>query len=148
MPSGTSWRSSPASISPPPPPAPPAPAAGAAAAVLESPSAHPLEKLAAVLAEHEGWCRDGGRPEAAMEARFVLIEALHGAFSQDDDRSLVRSRLAEFLSRGRTRPLWAVGQAILAEFTRQEDAPDAMVRARGLALEGAERFPEAPVILS
>ena len=116
----------------------------AEAAVLESPESHPLQKLAAVLGEHEGWCRRAGRPEAAMEARFVLVTDLHNAFSQEDDRTLIRSRLAEYLSRGRTHPWWAVGQAVLAEFTRQEDAPDSQVRARQLALEGAERFPDSP----
>ncbi|HEX2694505.1 MAG TPA: MG2 domain-containing protein, partial [Acidobacteriota bacterium] len=39
---------------------------------------------------------------------------------------------------------WASGQALLAEFTRAEDAPDALVRARKLALEGAEAYPDSP----
>ena len=118
--------------------------ARADAAVIESPGSHPLEKLAAVLGEHESWSRRAGRPEAAMEARFILVTDLHNAFSQDDDRALIRSRFAEYLSRGRSYPWWAVGQAILAEFTRQEEAPDAQVRARKIALEGAERFPGSP----
>ncbi len=114
------------------------------AGVIESPASHPLEKLAAVLGEHESWCRRAGRPEAAMEAHFVLIEDLNNAFSQEDDRVLIRSRFTEFLSGGRSYAWWAVGQAILAEFTRYEDAPDSEVRARKIALEGAERFPGSP----
>jgi uncharacterized protein YfaS (alpha-2-macroglobulin family) len=105
---------------------------------------HPLEKLAAVLGEHENWCRRAGRPEAAMEARFTLVAYLHGAFTQEDDRALIRSRLADYLREHRGHPWWAVGQAMLAEFTEEEDAPDARVRARGIALEGVERFPGSP----
>jgi uncharacterized protein YfaS (alpha-2-macroglobulin family) len=37
-----------------------------------------------------------------------------------------------------------MGQAILAEFTRDENAPDALVRARKLALEGVEAYPRSP----
>ncbi len=114
------------------------------AAVIESPGSHPLERLAAALGEHEGWCRRAGRPEAALEARFTLVTELHRAFSQEDDRALIRSRLAEYLSRVREYPWWAVGQASLAEFTREEDAPDSQVRARKIALEGTERFPGSP----
>ncbi|OGD23036.1 MAG: hypothetical protein A2W03_04560 [Candidatus Aminicenantes bacterium RBG_16_63_16] len=116
----------------------------AGGATVESPASHPLEKLAAVLGEHENWCRRAGRPEAAMEARFILVIGLHNAFSQEDDRALIRSRFAEYLAASRPHPWWAVGQAILAEFTRQEDAPDSEVRARKIALEGAERFPGSP----
>ena len=39
---------------------------------------------------------------------------------------------------------WATGQALLAEYTRGESAPDALVRARQIALEGVERFPDSP----
>jgi hypothetical protein len=37
-----------------------------------------------------------------------------------------------------------MGQADLAEYTRQESAPDALVRARKLAVEGSERYPRSP----
>ncbi|MFO7732920.1 MAG: alpha-2-macroglobulin family protein [Candidatus Aminicenantes bacterium] len=120
----------------------------AAQAVLGSPEAHPLEKIAALLSEHERWCLgvSPSRPEAAMEARFERFSALHEAFTQEDDRALIRARLAAFLSasgRGKL-PWWAMGQALLAEFTRAEDAPDALVRARALAQEGARRHPQSP----
>ena len=115
---------------------------------LESPDAHPLEKIAALLAEHESWCRQTSpsRPEAALEARFELFSALHGAFTQEEDRAVIRRRLAEYLSVPKHTKLswWSTGQALLAEFTRAEDAPDALVRARALALEGAKRHPDSP----
>jgi uncharacterized protein YfaS (alpha-2-macroglobulin family) len=114
------------------------------ASILESSGTHPLEKLAALLGEHESWCGRAGRPEAAMEARLVLVTDLYGAFSQEDDRALIRSRLANYLSEGRRYPWWAMGQAMLAEFTQQENAPDSWIRARKIALDGVERFPGSP----
>jgi len=119
--------------------------AKSAAVVLESPAAHPLEKAAALLGEHESWCRrSADRPEAALEARLVRIEALHNAFSQDDDRALILKRLGEFLPAFRKHAWWAIGQAVLAEFARAENAPDSLVRARALALQGTEAYPGSP----
>ncbi len=118
---------------------------GKVVADLESAGAHPLEKLRALLAEHGNWCRrSAGRPEGALEARLELFSALHASFSKEDDRALIRSRLSESLAPARKHPWWASGQALLAEFTRAEDAPDALVRARKLALEGAEAYPDSP----
>ncbi|MBM3306182.1 MAG: hypothetical protein FJY79_09640, partial [Candidatus Aminicenantes bacterium] len=123
-------------------------AAEAALRTLESGDAHPLGKISALLSEHESWCRTASpaRREAALEARFELLSALHGAFTQEDDRAFIRRRLADELTAfGRSRlPWWAMGQALLAEFTRAEDAPDALVRARALAQEGARRHPQSP----
>ena len=119
--------------------------AGKVAAVLDSADAHPLEKLRALLAEHGAWCRrSAGRPEGALEARLELFAALQASFSKEDDRALIRARLADSLASARKYPWWASGQALLAEFTRAEDAPDALVRARKIALEGAEAYPNSP----
>jgi alpha-2-macroglobulin len=116
-----------------------------AAAVLESTDAHPLEKLRALLAEHAAWCeRSADRPEGALEARLEVFAAVHASFAKEDDRTLVRARLADMLGSFRKFPWWAAGQALLAEFTRAEDAPDALVRARSLALAGVEAFPSSP----
>ncbi|HSA96949.1 MAG TPA: MG2 domain-containing protein, partial [Acidobacteriota bacterium] len=70
--------------------------------------------------------------------------ALYEAFDGDDNRALIKKHLADFLSDYRKYPWWAVGQALLAEYTRQEAAADALVRARKIALEGVERFPQSP----
>ncbi len=118
--------------------------AKSAASALDSAAAHPLEKLRALLAEHETWCGHARRPEAAMEARFELLAALHTAFTQADDRSLIRESLAKYLAAHRKLAWWAVGQAMLAEFTQDEEAPDALVRARKLALEAVELYPNSP----
>jgi len=120
------------------------PDAASTAAVLDSAAAHPLEKTAALLAEHESWCRRASRPEGAMEARFERIAAMHEAFGQDDDRAEIRAALADYLDAHRRLPWWAVGQAMLAGFTKDEDAPDSRVRARKLALAGSEAYPDSP----
>jgi uncharacterized protein YfaS (alpha-2-macroglobulin family) len=119
-------------------------AADAAERTLESASSHPLEKTAALLGEHEAWSRRADRPEAALEARFELVQALHEAFDGEDSRAAIRKHLTDFLSANRKHAWWAVGQAILAEYTREEDVPDALVRARKIAVEGVERFPNSP----
>jgi hypothetical protein len=112
--------------------------------ILQSPSAHPLEKLAALMGEHETWCRRSGRPEAALEACLEHLQALHGSFTQDEDRALIRKRLSEVLSRYRKYPWWAMGRAVLAEFTREMDEPNALVDARKIAIEGADAYPDSP----
>jgi len=115
-----------------------------AAAALASTTAHPVEKSAALLGEHATWSRRTGRTAAALEARFELLYALYGAFDGQDNRALIREDLGRFLAANRKDAWWATGQAQLAEFTRDEDAPDALVRARKIALEGVERFPKSP----
>ena len=118
--------------------------AAEASETLGSAAAHPVEKVAALLGEHESWSRRAGRPAAALEARFALAEALYDSFDSDDSRALIRKHLTDFLASNRKDPWWATGQALLAEYTRNENTPDALIRARKLALEGAERFPLSP----
>jgi uncharacterized protein YfaS (alpha-2-macroglobulin family) len=112
--------------------------------ILKSTTSHPLEKLHAVLGEHESFCRRLGRPEGALEARLERLQALHQSFNQEEDRGLIRRRLAEFLPKYRSYPWWATGQAVLAGFTRAEDAPDSLIRAHRLAQEGAEAYADSP----
>ncbi|MGB7296929.1 MAG: hypothetical protein WBC70_15195, partial [Candidatus Aminicenantales bacterium] len=112
--------------------------------ILKSPSAHPLEKLHVLLGEHEDWCRRSDRPEAALEASIERLQALHSSFTQEEDRSLIRERLSDFLPKYRKYPWWAMGQAVLAEFTRAKEEPNALVDARKIALQGAEAFPDSP----
>jgi hypothetical protein len=117
---------------------------GNAAGILASTSVHPIEKVAALLGEHESWSRRSGRPAAALEARFEFVQALYGAFDSEDNRALIGKHLTSFLASNRKDPWWAMGQALLAEYTQGEIAPDALVRARKIALEGVERFPSSP----
>lgn len=117
-----------------------------AAAVLSSSSAHPVEKLAALLGEHETWSRRSGRSEAALEARFELVRALFNAFESGESRALIKRHLTAFLasSSNRKHAWWAAGQAQLADYVSTEEDPGALVRAREIALEGVKRFPDSP----
>jgi len=115
----------------------------AAIALLDA-AVHPLERLCALLGEHESWCRKSGRTEAALEARLERLRALNESFRQEDDRARIRKSLADSLDRFRSYPWWAWGQALLAEFTREADSPDALVQARKLALQGAGAYPNSP----
>ncbi|MBP1768772.1 MAG: hypothetical protein H6P98_2887, partial [Candidatus Aminicenantes bacterium] len=115
-----------------------------AAEFLKSPTAHPLEKLAALLGEHETFCRRSGRPEGALEARLERLQALHQSFTQEEDRARILKRLAEFLPKYRNYPWWATGQAVMAEWTRAENAADSLIHARRLAQDGVGAFPNSP----
>jgi uncharacterized protein YfaS (alpha-2-macroglobulin family) len=115
-----------------------------AADILKSPASHPLEKIAALLGEHESFCRRSGRPEGALEARLERLQALYESFTQEEDRSHILKRLAEFLPKYRSYPWWAMGQAVMAEWTRSESAADSLIRARRLAQEGVDAYPNSP----
>lgn len=116
----------------------------AAERILESAASHPIEKVCALLGEHESFSRRAARPEAALEARFELVRAFYAAFNSDESHATIRAHLAEFLPSNRKHSWWASGQALLAEYTREEAAPDALVRARKVAAEGVERHPLSP----
>jgi len=118
-------------------------AQGADATVAE-PAAHPLVKLAAVLGDHEAWHREGGRIEAAFEARFERLTHLRESFTQASDRDRLRDALEKALAElGEQHPWWSRGIALLAEWVRQEPDPQALVRAREIALRGATKHPES-----
>lgn len=106
------------------------------------PTVHPLTKIAVLLHDLASWHRRAGRLEAAFEAERSLAERLHAAFEQEEDRAAVRAELVADLDRlGEESPWWSVGMATRAEMVRQEPAPDALVRAREIALAGEEAHP-------
>jgi len=112
---------------------------------LDDPSIHPLAKIAAILGDLERWHQDDGRPEAALETVLERVRRLHAAFQQEQDRLRIRRflerRLAAF---DHDLPWWSMGQAELAELIRQESSPDALIRAREVALAGRDRHPARP----
>jgi uncharacterized protein YfaS (alpha-2-macroglobulin family) len=112
-------------------------------ASLDDPAVHPLTKLAAVLTDLEAWHSAAGRREAAFEARLERLRRLHASFTGAEDRKPVRDDLEQRLPAMRDLEWWAVGQATLAEFVKAEEAPDALVRARAIALAGAAAYPES-----
>jgi len=108
---------------------------------------HPLVRLAAVLGDLERWHRSRGELGAALEARLERLSRLSRAVTSPDDRSRIRTALADSLSAFRRDPWWAMGVARLAALWRESDPagePDALIRARTLALEGETAFPGSP----
>jgi alpha-2-macroglobulin len=110
---------------------------------LDDPAVHPLRALCAVLDDLEAWHAAEGHREAMLEARLERLRRLHASFSSKSRRTSVRSDLDRRLPSYRDLPWWAEGQATLASFVREEDTPDALVRARALAVEGHRAYPQS-----
>ncbi len=106
---------------------------------------HPLIRLSAILGDLERWHRSRNQPAAALEALLTRITDLDAAASRQEDKRLLRHTLAKTLSHFDTSlPWWSWGQATLANLIREDDAPDALARARTVALEGARTHPKSP----
>ncbi|HVT19740.1 MAG TPA: alpha-2-macroglobulin family protein [Thermoanaerobaculia bacterium] len=118
---------------------------GAAAAVrLDDAGTHPVEKLAAALADLEAWHTMEGRREAALEANLERARRLHQAFAQQADRRRIREELETRLAQDRDLAWWAEGQAVLAGLLREDDDPQALIAAHRAALAGARAYPRSP----
>ncbi len=111
---------------------------------LADPTAHPLERLVAVLGDVESWHGEQGRRAAELEARLERLRRLHAAFTEGTDRALIRKDLEERLPRYRDVSWWSMGMADLAGFRQAEDSPDNLLRAREAAIEGAKAYPGSP----
>jgi alpha-2-macroglobulin len=116
---------------------------GPVTTAVEDVSAHPVTRLAAVLTDLEGWHAAAGRPEAALEARLERSRRLHAVFTDAEDRRRIREDLEGRLPQARQLEWWAAGQEVLAELVSQQDAPDALVRARAIAKAGADAYPDS-----
>ena len=104
---------------------------------------HPLRKIAFVLDDHERFHAAAGRAEAAFEARLERLRRLHAGFSAEAARGRLKADLKRRLPGVRRLPWWSVGMALLAEWTRAEEPPDHLVRARRIALEGRKAYPDS-----
>ncbi len=102
---------------------------------------HPLEKAASWLAEHSEFHDSKGRPEAALEARYALLELQHQNDSEEGDRSVIRAALRTLQGKAARVPWWSRGQALLAEFLRLRSEPGSLIEARKEALAGRDAFP-------
>lgn len=107
---------------------------------IDDPATHPLVKLNAVLADLEAFHTRRGAREAALEARLQRLQQLHNAFSQESERASLRAALAEVLTRYRSLPWWAVGQAQLARLYMNDEGD--LPRAYQLAMEGWRAYPD------
>ncbi len=107
---------------------------------LADPTAHPLMKLATILADLEAWHRGAGRREAALEAHLERTQRLHAAFAEDEDRVRIRQHLASHLEGYRNVPWWAMGQGLLAELER---GANHRVRAHEIAKACMAAYPQS-----
>ncbi|HEX7527547.1 MAG TPA: MG2 domain-containing protein, partial [Thermoanaerobaculia bacterium] len=110
---------------------------------LEDPAAHPLLKLGAVLDDLEAWHAALGEKEAALEARLERLRHLDAALTDAGDRAAIRKDLVAKLPAYADVPWFSMGKAQLADFTRAEDKPGNLVRARTLALEAIQAYPKS-----
>lgn len=106
----------------------------------DDPAKHPLERIAAILDEHEQWHAGADRKEAALEARLERVRRLHASFSDHDDRASLIKHLTDVLQPLRSLPWWAMGMAEIAEMQRTQGD---RVAAQKAAQAGAEAFPLA-----
>ncbi len=102
---------------------------------------HPLVKIGAILADLEAWHARGERLEAALEARLERLRRLWDSYTQDEDRRAIVADLRARLPGVRDLPWWAEGMAQLATFVRNLDAPNSLVEAHDIALEGYRGYP-------
>lgn len=115
---------------------------GAADADPADPHAHPLERLVAVLDDLQRWHSGDGRPEAALEARYEWVRRLAAEFDRTEDDRTVRRHLEEVVAAADPAlEWWSVGRAQIAAMLRSDPAPDALIRAREVALSGITRHP-------
>ncbi len=114
------------------------------ALLAESPSLqadHPVAAYCRALGDLELWHAGRNEVEAAFEARLERLRRLKVNFSEKADREHIRADLGARLPGMRSYPWWSVGMATLAEFVREEDAPDNLVRARKVAEDGQAAYP-------
>lgn len=104
---------------------------------------HPLRRAASWLNDHREFHTRRGNVEAVMETRYVLFEVLFAAMTESQDRLELRKRLAKFQEKYSNLPWWSRGQALLADFLRQDVAPGILIEARVAAKAGQERHPSS-----
>lgn len=104
---------------------------------------HPLRRLASWLNDHREFHTRAGRIEAIMETRYVLFESLYSAMTESDDRLELRKRLAKYQESNSNLPWWSRGQALLADFVRQDVVAGGLIQARAIAKAGQERHPSS-----
>ncbi len=102
---------------------------------------HPLLRIASWLNDHREFHTRAGRIEAVMETRYVLLDVLYSAMTESADRIQIRSRLQKYQEKYSNLPWWSRGQAMLADFVRQDVKAGALIEARKVAKAGQERHP-------
>jgi hypothetical protein len=113
--------------------------AGPAAAEI-----HPLVRMAAVLGDLEAWHQERGERAGALEARLQRLRFLHTHLQRPEERIALREHLERSLSDVRDVSWSAMGRALLADWIRQEERPDALFRAHEIARLCLADWPDTP----
>jgi uncharacterized protein YfaS (alpha-2-macroglobulin family) len=107
-------------------------------------TAHPLEKIASWLGEHQQFHLQNSRPEAALEAQYQVLELLNAAVTEIADKKALIERLRQVQLKGRELEWWSRGQALLAELVIATTKPDRMIEARRDAQAGIDAHSGSP----
>ena len=107
-------------------------------------SAHPVEKLVAILGDLEDWHAATGERAAELEARLERVRRLQASSPRRRPRRDPHGPRGAPAALPATSPggRWEWPQ--LAEFRQDEDAPDNLVRAREVAAGGRDAYPQSP----
>ena len=114
---------------------------GSSAVKLDDPAVHPLVRIGAILDDLEAWHGSRGEREAELEARLERLRRLRESLTNVSDRDAIQADLERRLPGFRRVPWWAMGEAELSEMVRAGEEPEALVRARAIAGEGAKAYP-------
>ena len=110
-------------------------------ATLADPAAHPLEKLAAVLGDLERWHQEAAAPKPPRSPPRASRRPLRQPRRRTGSNE-IRATLEKALDAlGDGHPWWSRGMHSLAEWVRGLDEPQALVKAREIALRGAAETP-------
>ncbi len=104
---------------------------------------HPVVKYCEALGDLESWHTGRKEIEAAFEARLERLRKLKANFTEKADLERIRKDLEARLPDVRRYPWWSLGMATLAEFVKEEDAPDNLVRAHKIATDGQAAYPDS-----
>jgi alpha-2-macroglobulin len=103
-------------------------------------SVHPLQRAIHVLNDLATWHAQQKHAEAALEAQLEALRLLHANFSQKAERDAQTKALTSLLERSRSQSWWAMGQLLLAQWSR---ADGALPLAREQAQQCTKAFPDS-----
>ncbi|MBN2383670.1 hypothetical protein JXQ70_12420 [bacterium] len=109
-------------------------------ALIINPDTHPLQRLVAILDDLYFFHQSRDQAEAALETQLERIRRLSASFNRTDQTRLFINHLEKMLDDYVSFPWWAMGQY---EYARLVQSTDDLIRARQIALNGYERYPDS-----